>query len=193
MKTTVERILILLLSVLFLSPSVSKSEASYTPKLGMNMDEYILKYNALPATLGSPYKSLEKPAFWSEFEGYQVAFFYPENDSAVALLLMSADKSNTKSTKAGLDVVQVFSFAKENWIPLINITKRCASIFAEEFFGVSMASLSIIDALNYYYENNLEKQGYTSYRSLNSDETIALSFGYSDGYYFMITSLDDAK
>ena len=40
---------------------------------------------------------------------------------------------------------------------------------------------------------DLEKKGYTSYRSLNADETIALTFGYSDGYYFSIASIDDVR
>ena len=193
MRKKVAGMLSLLLVVILLFPSVSLSESSYSSKLGMTMDEFIIKYNAVPTTLDSPYKSLAKPAFWTDFNEYHVAWFYPESSSAVALLLLSADKENVKSTKAGLDAVQVFSLSKDSWIPLICVTKRCTSIFSEEVFTLSLDSFGIIEALTYYYENGLEKKGYTSYRSLNSDETIALSFGYSDGYYFFISSMEDAR
>lgn len=177
--------------ILLLIPAVSISENTTLSKLGMTIEEFILKYNSVPATLESPYKSLGEPAFWADFNDYHVASFYPENDSAVALLLMSKDKVNNKSTTAQLDAIEVLSLSKEKWIPLVNVTKRCASIFSEELFGVSTASFAIIETINYYYENNLEKKGYTSYRPLNADETIAISFGYSDGYYFAITAADD--
>lgn len=193
MKKKVAGLLSLLLAVFFLFPSGSLSESSYSPKLGMTMDEFIIKYNAVPTTLDSPFKSLAMPAFWTDFDEYHVAWLYPESSSAVGLLLLSADKDNLKSTKAGLDVVQVFSLSKDSWIPLICVTKRCAGIFSEEVFSLSLDSFSIIEALKYYYENGLEKKGYTSYRSLTSDESVALSFGYSDGYYFLISSMEDAR
>lgn len=193
MRDAGRKLMSILFVLLFLLPTASVSESSYSPKLGMTIEEYILKYNAVPATLESPYKSLDKPAFWTDFNEYQIAWFYPEKDSTVALLLMSTDKSNTKNVKAGLDAIQVFSLSKDNWIPLVAITKRCASIFAEELFGISTASFGIIEAINYYYENDLEKKGYTSYRPLTTDETLALSFGYADGYYFLITSMEDAR
>lgn len=193
MKRIFRSVLSLVLVLLLLIPATTIAESSYTAKLGMTMDEFILKYNAVPATLGSPYKSLEKPAFWTDFNEYKVAWFYPESNTTVAILLLSADKTNTKSTKAGLDGIQIYSLSKDNWISLLCVTKRCAGIFGEELFGVSTTSFGIIEAINYYYENDLEKKGYTSYRALNADETIALSFGYSDGYYFSITSMDDAR
>ena len=185
--------IIALLFILFLIPATVTAESSYTPKLNMTMDEFVLKYNAVPATLESPYKSLGKPAMWTDFNGYQVAWFYPEKSSAIALLLLTKDKANSKSTKAGLDAIQIFSLSKDSWLPLISVTKRCASLYGEELFNISTASFGIIEAMNYYYENNLQDKGYTSYRSLNADETLALSFGYSDGYYFSITSMDDAR
>ena len=68
----------------FFIPAISLSENTYTPKLEMTMDEFILKYNALPATLESPYKSLGKPILWTNFNEYQVAWFYPESSSSIA-------------------------------------------------------------------------------------------------------------
>ena len=185
--------LIALFIVLFLIPIAVTADTSYYPTLNMTMDEFILKYNAIPATLESPYKTLAKPALWTDFNGYQVAWFYPEKSSTIALLLLSKDKINTKSTKAGLDAIQIISLSKDSWLPLLSVTKRCASLYGEELFTISTASFGIIEALNYYYENNLQEKGYTSYRSLNADETLAISFGYSDGYFFSITAIDDAR
>lgn len=185
--------LIALFVVLFIIPTAVIAESSYVSKLNMTMDEFILKYNAVPATLESPYKSLDKPAMWTDFNGYQVAWFYPEKSSTIALLLLTKDKAHSKSTQAGLDAIQIYSLSEGSWLPLISVTKRCAGLYGEELFNVSTASFGIIEAMNYYYENNLQEKGYTSYRSLNADETLALSFGYSDGYYFSITSMDDAR
>ena len=193
MREPVARIISLFLVLLLLIPTVVTAENSYSAKLGMTMDEFILRYNAVPTTLESPYKSLSKPSLWTEFNDYHVAWFYPESNSNIALLLLSKDKENVKSTKCGLDIIQIVSLSKEDMIPLICITKRCASIYGEDLFGISISSFAVIEAVSYYYENDLEKKGYTSYRSLNADETIALTFGYSDGYYFSIASIDDVR
>lgn len=193
MNNTRQRVLILSLLLFLLVPVFSLSESSYAPKLGMTMEEYILKYNAVPAPLGAPYKSLDQPAFWTNYEEYQVAWFYPEGASKVALLLMSTDTAYEKSTKLGLDIVQVFAMSPEGWIPLLSITNRCTGIFVEDPLGLSTASILILDIVNYYYENTGENTDYIAYRALDVDETLALTFGYADGYYFMITSMDDVR
>ncbi len=146
------------------------------------MDEFIIKYNAVPTALDAPYKPLDKPVLWTDFDEYHVAWFYPESSSAVALLLLSTDKENVKTTKAGLDAVEVYSLSKDSWIPLVCVTKRCSSIFSEEVFPLSLDSAGIINALTYYYENGLDEKRYTSY-SYFSDETVAISYGYFDGYF----------
>ncbi len=192
MKKFLKVLFPLFLMIFLIVPTISTSESSYTSKLGMTMEDFILKYNAVPTALNSPYKSLSKPIQWSTFNGYNVAWFYPESSSTIALLLLSKDTNNIKNTKAGLDAIQIFSLSKESWIPLLCITKRCASIYGEDIFGISTSSFSIIETINYYYENDLENKGYISYRSLNADETLALTFGYSDGYYFSITATEDA-
>ena len=191
MKSSRQRALILFLVILVLVPVLSRSESSYASQLGMTMDDFILKYNALPAPLEAPYNALTKPAFWSDYEEYQVAWFYPESTSKVAILLLSKDTTHEKSTDAGLDAIQVFALSNEGWIPLLSISKRCADVFVNMDWAQSASSYLIMETVNYYYENLLEKTGYVSYRALNDDETLALSFGYADGYYFMITPMDE--
>ncbi len=184
-----KRILSFFLIVMMLVPTVSFCESAYTPVFGMTIVEFIAKYNAVPATLESPYKSLGSPSFWTDYNEYQVAWFYPEKTSSIALLLLSKDKSASKSTKLGLDEIQIVAFTDNQWMPLISITKRCASLFGEDLFGVSTSSFSIIEAITYYYENNCKEKGYSSWRALDAEGKYALTFFYSDAYYLTISSM----
>lgn len=175
------------------SSDKKSADSNYSSVFGMTMGEFIQKYNAVPATLESPYISLNKPSRWTDYNGYRVAWFYPEKTSTVALLLLSKDPSADKSINLGLDEIQICSFSEKDWLPLLGVTKRCASLFGEDLFGVSTSSFSVIEALGYYYENNCKEKGYSSWRSLDAEEKYVLTFFYSDGFYFSIASASQYK
>ena len=178
MKKLITLILILALAL----PALALAE--YSPKLGMRLDEFINKYNAISAPLESPYKSINNPSSWTKYDIYDVAWFSPANNSSATILLLSADPGAGHVLSRGLDMVQIFIKNDADFVDLISITSRCAELFAPSFLGTSMGNLIITNLMKYYYENNYKKSGGYVYNALNEDNTIQLQFFKADGYYY---------
>ena len=172
-----KKIIILLLSVyLVLTSSVSNSEQTYYPGLDMTMDDFIMRYNSLGTALGSPLVELKMPLKWTVFNDYRVAWFYPSSDNPIILFLMTKEKDSGNTTASGLDRIQIEMDDAKDFIAFLTVSDRCASIFSEQFFGMTMSEYCIYDMINYYYENNAEKKGTSSYRQLDSEAQHFLNF-----------------
>ena len=181
-----KKLITIALILAMLLPAAALAE-SYEPLLGMTMDEFILKYNAVSAPLESPYVSLNKPFSWTKWEGFNVAWFYADKTKTVTILLLSKDPTNSVTT-SGLDEIQIFAKSDSAWVPLIGVTNRCASLFSAQLFGTSMSPMYIGDTIAYYYENNCEEKGLTAMHSLDEDNSISIIFFHQDTYYFKISA-----
>ena len=179
-----KRLVALLLILAVLVPAAGS--AAYTPALGMTMQEFVDKYNAVQAPLGAPYVPLAKPVKWTTYEGSPVACFYPLKDFSVLLLLLSNDPLGARTTDMGLDNVQIYINEEKYFVPFISISERCANVFSSDMFGLDAATYAVGSTIRFYYENNLEERGLTAYNVLDGDQKYALYFFRSDGYYFSI-------
>ena len=189
-----KRMLAVILIIVMAVPAVALA-ADYSPSLGMKMSDYILKYNALQAPLGSPYVLLDadKPELWTTFNEYSCAWFSPESEKKITVLLLSKDPEYGKSTEKGLDMIQIFTPTADGFIPLISIATRCSEPFATDLFGESLASYSIGSIIRYYYENGAEEKGLVAYNQMNASTDIVISFFKSSGYYFQISKMEDEQ
>lgn len=186
------KILAVLLILALLLPAAALAD-DYSPDLGMTMDDYIIKYNAVQAALGAPYVPMETPYLWSSWEGFRLAWFHADNERKVTILLLSKDPANNRSTKAGLDEIQIFTKSESDFIPLTSVAIRCSTIFAAELFGTSVAPMRIGSIIEYYYENNCLKKGMSAYNTLDEDGKTAVALFHdstSGYYYFQISSLE---
>lgn len=180
--------LILVVCILAIFAVTASAESiAYEPGLDMTMDAFISKYNAIGSALDSPIIALKFPMEWTTFQDKNVAWFKADKETNITVLLMSADTGSVMKTSAGLDEIQIFGEAK--YFPaLITIAKRCASVFAEDLFGISTASFVITEAISYYYENNLDSMKYYSYYYLDNEQKYTIQFWRSGGteFYFSI-------
>ena len=183
-----KKLFALFLILLFL-PVLSLAE--YKPALNMTMDDFITKYNALPSALGSPYNALSFSWQWSSFQDYQVAWFYPIKDKNVIIWLLSKDKTNMNTTKAGLDAIQIYSSSTESFVPLISITARCTDLFSTDLLGSPMGEIFITKAIRLFYENNYKEKNMMGYYPINTELPYLLSFFYSDGGYCFQIYVDE--
>ena len=181
MKRFLSLFLVLILCVSFASAEV------YTPDLGMDMNTFIQKYNAIGSALGSSLVSLKDPYNWTKYDKYNVAWLQPDSKSGVTILLLSSDPANVKSTKAGLDSIQIFMDKDSDFLSLITIANRCTQIFSDDVFGSNFAPLYTSDVISFYYQNATGSD-YSAYRTIDVDQTYILSFFKSfNQYYFTIT------
>ena len=174
-----KRALIILMVVLLL-PALCAAESAYSPRTGMTMSEFIASYNNLPASLNSPYRPLVMPMQWTEFQGSNVAWFYPATDSDVALLLLTNDPKG-KTLDSGLDQLQVYNPDVKYFPSFIAIGTRCAQLFAMDLFTMSSTPHAITSVLNYYYENAIES-GRMATWGLNMDTGAFIGYFQQDGY-----------
>ena len=159
------------------------------PALGMTIRGFIDRYNAVPAPSGAPYQTLGEPLKWTKYGEYQVAWFYPDGDPKVILLLLTLDTSPAPSVSMGLDRIDICINDPDCFAALIGVTARCADLFAEEQAGYSVPEYAAADLIRYYYENGLKTNGLTAQRPLGSAEGYFLSFTYyasTKEYYFRI-------
>ena len=184
------RKLITIIMILALFPPAAALAGDYTPALGMNMRDFILKYNAIEAPLGSPYVQLSTTVAsdWTYFNYHWCAWLYPENTRRVAMILMTKDPFGGKDFVSGLDTVQLYAASAEDLIPLISLAIRCSRLFSAELLSVSTSSFCVADVIQYFFENNLKEQGMLAYKQLDAESDYCISLFYSDGYYFQIST-----
>lgn len=185
------KVITMLIIIAMILPTMALAE-NYTPKLGMTIEEYIIQYNAIQAPLGAPYVSLEKPYLWTTWNDSKVAWFRSDSKGTVTILMVTADPSGNRALTSGLDMIQIYS-EKDDIIALLGVANRCSSIFAANILGNSFAPQYISSAMIYFYENNCKDKGILSYYTLDTDQKYAVSFFYSDGYYFQISAMEDVK
>lgn len=182
--------LITLILILALLLPVSAG-ASGSSALGMTLREFVTAYNNVQAPIGAPYAPLKDPYSWADFNGYKVAFFHPTLSTDIMLILMT---TGTESMDSGLDKIQLFSSKSEQLIPLISVTARCVDLFSDDLFGSSLSAIPVTNCLRYFFESNAEKQGMSSYVSVDSDQKFALMlFRDSSGYTFQISTVRDVQ
>lgn len=176
----------ILICIFILCLPVASAE-EYSPELSMDINSFILKYNAIGSSLDSSLVSLKGPYKWTEFDKYHVSWFSPDSKSGVTILLLSADPSNVRSTKAGLDSVQIFMEKDSDFLSFITIASRCTQIFSDDIFGANLAPLYISDLISYYYQNS-NGTDYSAYRTIDANQLYILSFFKTyNQYYFTIT------
>ena len=186
-----KRLIVIILVIALLLPVVSLAE--YSPGLNMTMYEFLLKYNAIQAALEAPYKVIAKAELWTTWNDYHIAWFTADKDNKTTILLMTKDPSDAQMLTSGLDMIQIFSKNDSDYVPLISVTNRCASVFSSEIFGTPLSPLIISNAISYYYENKCKENQLTAYYPLDENAELALGFFYDGGYYFQISSMDVVK
>lgn len=184
-----KKLLALILIIALAMPAAAGASAS--PALGMTLREFVTSYNSVQAPIGAPYVPLKEPYQWTDFNGYKVAFFYPTASTDILLLLMTKE---TESMDSSLDAVQIFSSKTEQLIAQISITARCVDLFSDDLFGNSLSYIPVTNCIRYYYESNAEKQGMSTYVSIDSDQKYALTLMRdSYGYTFQISTVEDVQ
>ena len=180
------------LLILALILPVAAPAESYTPVLGMNMQEFLNKYNAVSAPLGSPYRKLENPIQWTKYDEYNAAMFMPTN--TIIMLLMTKQKNIATTTVSGLDCVAIMSTNNDDMVDLISVTLRVLELFTDNLFGVSVGSFRLSQVIRYYYENNCKTDTGYAYWELDEEKTKVLGLSKAgEGYMFVIGSLEDMR
>ncbi len=177
--------LIVLLLVLVCSAAVAES---YTPQLGMTIQEFIGQYNSVSSPLTSPLKAMSKPILWTDMDEYVVAWLYPDPNSKVTVFLCSMDKEKGESNDAGLDMIQIGMEKEADFLSFITIVARCSEVFGESVFGVKLTSQMIVECMKGYYENDCAAQGMMWGGDISStDPSVKLAF-FKDAnwHYFQI-------
>ena len=168
----------------------------YGPSLGMTIAGFIDRFNAVPAPSGAPYQVLGEPLKWTRYNDYQVAWFYPDGDPKVILLLLTLDTSPAPSVLMGLDRIDICINDPDSFPALISVTARCAGLFTGDQDGYSVPEYAAADLIRYYYENGLKAKGLTAQRALDGGQGVCLSFTYYDStkeYYFRIFPQPEAR
>ena len=174
------------LAIFILIPCLSFAD-NYSPALGMDFSSFITKYNSIGTALNSPLVALKDPFFWSVYENYNVAWYKPDKNSNVTILLLSADPVNVKNNKSGLDSIQIFMTGPSDFLSLITITNRCTQVFSNSFLGSNFSALYSSDLIAYYYENATSTD-FSACRTIDTDQIYNLNFFIVSGqYYFTIT------
>ena len=181
-----KRLISIVLILALLLPAAVMAD-SYIPKLEIGITGFITKYNSLPAALNSPFLALDEPYKWTEWGGYQVAWFYPTEDHNVTILLATEDPRG-KTLSSGLDMIQIFSAS--DWVQLLSVTNRCSQLFSYEYLGTNFAPYCIADVVAYAYENDFYQNGASAYRALDADNKFIISYFRGDYDYFQISSME---
>lgn len=182
-----KKLFILLLILALILPASAPAESSYTPALGMTIPDFIAKYNAIPAPLGSPFLKAEAPYNASKWKGYRVYWYKVDRDGKVVLMLMSRDPHTELVSESGLDLIQIYTENDNDLIPLIGVTNRCATLFATDLFGTSMAPMRVCSAINFYYENNCRSNSQQSIIVLDENQRYCIALFYDGMYCFQIS------
>ena len=179
--------LVILSFLIVFSFSVSAFAGSDAADLGMDMNTFMQKYNAIGSSLSSSLVKLEKPYKWTTYNNYSVAWLKPDNKSGVTILLLSSESSIVRDTSYGLDMIQIFMDNDSDFLSLITVTSRCVQVLSDPFFGYSMAPFYVSDLISYYYEN-VYASGGSAYRTIDTEEKYILTlFKSSNQYYFSIS------
>lgn len=180
------------LLILALILPVAAPAESYTPVLGMNMQEFLNKYNAVSAPLGSPYKKLDRPIQWTKYNDYNAALFMPTD--TVIMILMTKQTNSDATMASGLDFIGMMATKSDDMVDLISVTQRVLELFTDNLFGVSLGALRISQVIRYYYENNHKTDMGYAYWWLDEENTRVLFLSKVDaGYLFAIGSLEDMR
>ncbi|MBO7709347.1 MAG: hypothetical protein J6S83_02695 [Lachnospiraceae bacterium] len=182
MKKLITIILILALAL----PALAL--ADYSSALDMTMEDFINKYNAVQAPLGSPYTALDKPNAWTKWEGYFVAWFTADKNEEAKILLYSKDPNCKQMLTAGLDEIHIYA-GKTDFVPMISVANRCASVFAADIFGSSIAPFKVTSVISYYYENNAKEKRLIAYNTLDAEEKVSIAF-QADGDLYLFKILN---
>ena len=182
-----KRLIAIILILVMLVPAAALAE-DYSPALGMNKEEFFLKYNAISAPLGSPYNKIEKSYHLSANGVYTYFWFKPAQNSSVVLFLATKDSD---FSNYGIDMIQIGTNNKDDFIDLISIAARCSDIFASDILGTKLSAYRVGEVIRYYYENGCKSSGLYAYNGLDNDGVYLLSFFESEGwYYFQISTLE---
>ena len=186
-----KKLIAILLVLALVLPACAVAEKNiakkkYTPALGMTMVEFISKYNAVKAPIGSSYLVLDKPYLWTDGDEYSFAWFKTESKSSVVLFLVTTDPNHKRSLDAGLDMIQIYDATGKDFLALISISDRCSELFALQWLGTSFGGLAITTIIRGYYENGQMENGGGWQCFLDEENKYAIQFFYQDGYYFMI-------
>ena len=184
-----KKLLTVILILSLMLPATASSD-NYTPALGMNMRDFIQKYNAIEAPLGSPYVQLSTTIAenWTYFNYYWCAWLYPESTRKIVMLLMTKDPYGGKDFASGLDAIQLYAESAEDLIPLISLAIRCSKPFSSDLLSLSTSSFCVADVIQFFFENNIKEKNMMAYRQLNVDNAYCISLFYSDGYCFQIST-----
>ena len=181
-----KKLLAIILILALLAPALAL--ADYSPALGMRKDDFILKYNAISAPLGSPYKRIETSYNLSANETYKFYWFTPASNSSVVLFLCTKE---TNSDNYGIDMIQIGTQKKEDLIDLMSIAARCADLFSDDILGTKLSTMRVGDVIRYYYENGCKGTTMYAYSTLESNGKYLLAFFESGGwYYFQISTME---
>ena len=165
--------------------------ADYTPALEMYVDDFLMKYNAISAPIGSPYEKIEKSYDFSSTSEYRFQWYKPAKDSSVVIFLGTKD---TQFVNSGIDIIQIGTSNSKDFLDLISIATRCSDIFASDLFGTKLSGMQVNNVIRYYYENGLKGKTMLAYNILDTDEKYAISFFESDGWYtFQISTMEAIK
>lgn len=163
----------------------SAEKSTYSPALGLTMEQFISKYNAIGSSLTSPLIALDKPYYWSTYGDYNIAWYKADSKASTSILLYTKDTNNKKSTKSGLDMVQIYIEKETDFLSLITVTLKCTEIFAQDLFGNSMAPYYLSSVIKYYYENCLNTD-LTAIHTIDADNTNMIQFYKSGNEYFFV-------
>ena len=185
------KLLALLLILLFIPCVSNAGDAAYSPGLEMTMEDFVSKYNALGSSLDSPLMALKVPTKWTVFNGQNVAWFKADSKSGVTILLLSKDKGAGKKLSAGLDEIQIYTSKASEFQALITVAMRCADLYASEILTLNIAPYAIAQVISYYYDNNYDNSGYTSYQGIDVDQKFIINYWHTGSdYYFSICPKD---
>lgn len=185
--------IILILALLLPAASLAdESKEKYKASLGMTIETFINKYNAVAAPLGNSYMMLDKPISWTASDVYNFAWFVPAKDSSVVIGLGTKQKDATHVLTGGLDLVEILMQKDTDFLDLISVTARCTDIFSVNYFNMSMGENSITRLMRFFYESGYKGSQGSAYLAINEDYSISLEFCYSENkYYFLIIPTED--
>ena len=185
------KLIAVVLAVLVLVPCVSFSEispaeSSYSPDLNMTLSQFMNKYNSIGSALGSSLVSFSSDNYHF-FDGsdYNSFVFSPDTISGVALCVQSKDFDTGNGINAGVDCVEIAMPNSIDFPSFLTIAKRCAQMFADDYFAESSAMINIYELIIKYYENHQNDSGFIISRQLNSVENFYLHFYMLSGNVFL--------
>lgn len=175
-----KKAIVIMLSVLIIfSASIAEE---YQPQLGLSMNDFIIKYNAIGSALGSPLVALKTQKQWTVFNDYNVAWFAPDSKKPIILVMMSKDPAG-KTLNAGLDRIQITMTSPSDFLSFLTVSDRCAQLFAQDILSVSTSQFCLYGTMEYYYESNSEGTDQYAYWQINQDPVRFCRFFMDNGQY----------